>query len=223
VEDGQVSEIEHHNLDVLCWAAQEDARKERGGGNREMRRLERLQRALPHLGQRDVILEHLEGLGQVIVLPSDFREQRRSLEHRRNEAANRNQTAMAGLRAIQEKKEAISLNQDILHYTDEIGQQKNEMAKMDGSSRAAELADSSQQVTAKIRRLAERYIRLKLSMRILLDVIEKYRAENQDPVLEIASRFFLKRSPWNLSVGSVRIWTIWERPFSLGFGRMNPG
>ena len=111
---------EHQKALKKAEKAQEDARKQRGGKDREMRRLERLQRALPHLGQRDVILEHLEGLGQVIVLPSDFREQRRSLEHRRNEAANRNQAAMAGLREIQEKKEAISLNQDILHYTDEI-------------------------------------------------------------------------------------------------------
>ena len=111
---------EHQKALKRAEKAQEDARRQRGEKDRERRRLERLRRALPHLGQRDVSLEHLKGLGQVIVLPSDFREQRRNLEHERNEAVNRNQAAMARLRAIQEKKEAISLNQDILHYADEI-------------------------------------------------------------------------------------------------------
>ena len=110
---------EHQKALKRAEKAQEDARRQRGEKDRERRRLERLRRALPHLGQRDVSLEHLKGLGQVIVLPSDFREQRRNLEHGRNEAVNRNQAAMARLRAIQEK-EAISLNQDILHYADEI-------------------------------------------------------------------------------------------------------
>jgi uncharacterized protein YhaN len=43
---------------------------------------------------------------------------------------------------------------------------------------------------AKIRRLTERYIRLKLATKILREEIERYRAENQDPVLKIASRYF---------------------------------
>jgi len=85
-----------------------------------------------------------------------------------------------------------TLDPEIQSLTEEIGREKNEMARMDGSSLAAELADNSQQVIAKVRRLSERYIRLKLAIKILLDVIEKYRAENQDPVLEIASGFFRK-------------------------------
>ena len=64
------------------------------------------------------------------------------------------------------------------------------MARMDGGGRAAELADASQQVLAKVRRLTERFIRVKLAAKILRDVIERYRAEHQDPVLKIASRYF---------------------------------
>ena len=63
---------------------------------------------------------------------------------------------------------------------------------MDGSASAAELADASQQVLARIRRLTERFIRVKLSTKILLDVIESYTAEHQDPVLKIASGYFKK-------------------------------
>ena len=73
-----------------------------------------------------------------------------------------------------EKFEAIiheiedGLDPEIQRLTEEIGREKNEMARMDGSSRAAELADTSQQVMARIRRLTERYIRLKLATKILL-------------------------------------------------------
>ena len=84
------------------------------------------------------------------------------------------------------------LDPEIQQLTETIGREKNEMAKMDGSARAAEFADASQQVLARIRRLTERFIRIKLSTKILLDVIESYRAEHQDPVLEIASGYFKK-------------------------------
>jgi chromosome segregation ATPase len=84
------------------------------------------------------------------------------------------------------------LDPEIQQLTETIGREKNEMAKMDGSARAAELADNSQQVLAKIRRLTERFIRVKLSIKILLDIIESYRAEHQDPILKIASSYFNK-------------------------------
>lgn len=82
------------------------------------------------------------------------------------------------------------LDPEIRHLSEIIGREKNEIARMDGSGKAAELAEASQRALAKIRRLAERYIRLKLATKILREEIERYRAENQDPVLKIASRYF---------------------------------
>ncbi len=79
---------------------------------------------------------------------------------------------------------------EIRQLSEIIGKEKNELARMDGTGRAAELAEASQQTLAKIRRLIERYIRLKLSTKILREEIERYRAENQDPVLKIASGYF---------------------------------
>jgi len=79
---------------------------------------------------------------------------------------------------------------EIRLLSETIGKEKNELARMDGTGRAAELAEDSQQALAKIRRLIERYIRLKLSTKILREEIERYRAENQDPVLKIASAYF---------------------------------
>jgi uncharacterized protein YhaN len=82
------------------------------------------------------------------------------------------------------------LDPEIQQLSETIGREKNELARMDGSGKAAELAEASQQALAKIRRLTERYIRLKLATKILREEIERYRAENQDPVLKIASRYF---------------------------------
>jgi uncharacterized protein YhaN len=84
------------------------------------------------------------------------------------------------------------LNPEIQRLSEIIGQEKNELKRMDGGTKAAELADASQQTIAKIRRLTERYIRLKLAAKILREEIDRYRSENQDPVLTIASRYFQK-------------------------------
>ena len=84
----------------------------------------------------------------------------------------------------------LRLDPEIGRLSETIGREKHELERMDGSGKAAELADASQQALAKIRRLTERYIRIKLATRILREEIERYRAENQDPVLKIASRYF---------------------------------
>ncbi|MEZ4600720.1 MAG: AAA family ATPase [Syntrophotaleaceae bacterium] len=83
-----------------------------------------------------------------------------------------------------------NLDPEIRRLSETIGQEKNELARMDGSGQAAELAEASQQALAKIRRLTGRFIRIKLASKFLREEIERYRAENQDPVLKIASRYF---------------------------------
>ncbi len=82
------------------------------------------------------------------------------------------------------------IDPEIRQLSETIGREKNELARMDGSGKAAALADAAQEALAKTRRLTERYIRLKLAAKILREEIERYRAENQDPVLKIASRHF---------------------------------
>ena len=61
---------------------------------------------------------------------------------------------------------------------------------MDGSDKAAEIAEQMEQELAKMRRLAERYALVKLASKILQLEIERYREEHQDPVLIIGSRYF---------------------------------
>ncbi|MEI6757668.1 MAG: hypothetical protein FDX18_10400 [Chlorobium sp.] len=82
------------------------------------------------------------------------------------------------------------IDPEIQQLSESIGRIKNDLERMDGSGRAAELAESMQHSMTKIRRLTERYIRLKLAAKILREETERYRSENQDPLLKIASRYF---------------------------------
>ena len=52
------------------------------------------------------------------------------------------------------------------------------------------MEDAAQAALAKVRRLAERYLRLRLGTQLLKKEIERYRQENQDPILRLASRYF---------------------------------
>ena len=70
------------------------------------------------------------------------------------------------------------------------GREEKELELMDGSDHAAALADKGQSVLASIRSSAERYVRIKLAARILRDEIERYRKENQGPLVKRASEHF---------------------------------
>lgn len=61
---------------------------------------------------------------------------------------------------------------------------------MDGSAKAAETAEKSQQVLSSMRENVERYVRLRMSSVVLSREIERYRSENQDPLIRRASRIF---------------------------------
>ena len=82
------------------------------------------------------------------------------------------------------------LDPEIQQLSESIGRKRNELDRMDGSGKAAELADTVQHSLTKIRRLTDRYIRIKLAEKILRDETERYRNENEAPLLKIASRYF---------------------------------
>ena len=83
-----------------------------------------------------------------------------------------------------------TLNPSINFISQEIGEITNKLKAMDGSAQAAEASEKMEQELARIRRLADRYARVKLSSKILQQEIERYRDKHQDPVLKIASRYF---------------------------------
>ena len=71
-----------------------------------------------------------------------------------------------------------------------IGEKRNQLRQMNGNAKAAEAAEEGAQLLAKLLRLAERYIQLKVAGHVLKNEIERFRSENQTPVLAIASRYF---------------------------------
>lgn len=76
---------------------------------------------------------------------------------------------------------------------------QNEFDKLDGTSRAAELAEKSQSVAAAMQQDVDRYIRLHLASRVVATEIERYRRRHQGPVLEQASRIFARLTLGNYS------------------------
>ena len=71
-----------------------------------------------------------------------------------------------------------------------IGEKKNQLRQMDGNAKAAEAAEQGARLLARLRRLAERYIQLKVAGHVLKSEIERFRSKNQTPVLAITSRYF---------------------------------
>ena len=70
------------------------------------------------------------------------------------------------------------------------GREEKEFELMDGRDHAALLADEAHATLASIQSDAEEYVRAKLAGKILRTQIERYRRENQGPLLERASEFF---------------------------------
>ncbi len=73
---------------------------------------------------------------------------------------------------------------------EQIGRESQILKQMDGSSNAAEIAENMQNHTAQIREGVNRYIQLRLAAIVLRKEMERYRQENQDPVLRRASELF---------------------------------
>ena len=71
-----------------------------------------------------------------------------------------------------------------------IGSEKTELSKMDGSARAADLAEERQGLLAYIEGRTEEYVRLRLASMVLSQAIETYREKSQGPVLKRSSELF---------------------------------
>ena len=92
---------------------------------------------------------------------------------------------------ISELRQELSEKESELSQVEQtIGSERNELARMDGSSRAADAAETAQSSLAQIRDGMERYVRLRLACIVLRNEIEQYRAKNQGPVLKRASDIF---------------------------------
>lgn len=82
------------------------------------------------------------------------------------------------------------LEQQRIELAQAHGRQKKELELMNGGDRAARLADQIQATLATIREDAEQYVRLRLAARLLRDQVERYRRENQGPLIKRAGACF---------------------------------
>ncbi|MFO8084466.1 MAG: AAA family ATPase [Desulfobacterales bacterium] len=90
--------------------------------------------------------------------------------------------------SLQETIDALNNEKNVLNQT--VGMEKNELSKMDGSARAADLAEQIQIVLGGMEKNAEQYARLKIATKVLSMAVERYREKSQGPILKRASMLF---------------------------------
>jgi len=82
------------------------------------------------------------------------------------------------------------LEEERMALAGKIARAENELGRMDGNSRAAEAAEHLQGMASKIRDGVEQYLRLRMASVILRREIERYRVENQGPLLSRGEELF---------------------------------
>jgi len=86
--------------------------------------------------------------------------------------------------------ETDRLNQEKSELDQCIGSERTELGKMDGSARAAELAEEIQLLLGRLENDVEQYARLKIALKILNQAIERYRDKSQEPILKRTTAIF---------------------------------
>jgi uncharacterized protein YhaN len=71
-----------------------------------------------------------------------------------------------------------------------IGSERGELARMDGTSRAAELAEESQRILGRLETEVEKYARLRVASAVLARAVERYREKHQGPILRRTNELF---------------------------------
>lgn len=87
-------------------------------------------------------------------------------------------------------EELEEVNRRISELDQQVGEERTELQRMDGNAAAALKAEEAQACLARMHRLAERFVRLRIAARVLEEEIERYRTEHQDPVLALAGAYF---------------------------------
>lgn len=114
------------------------------------------------------------------------------------EAASANWDSLnAQLPALEEEiKEGEALQITLAQYARDA---EVALKQVDGSARAAEVAQSAQELLARLGNATEDYVRLKASSFVIARAIEVYREKNQAPLLKRAAEYFK-----TLTLGSFR-------------------
>jgi uncharacterized protein YhaN len=87
-------------------------------------------------------------------------------------------------------EEIEKLNKEKSDLNQTIGEERNELSKMDGSARAAEVAEDIQIQIGRLENDTEQYARLIIASKVLNQAIERYRDKSQGPILNRAATLF---------------------------------
>ena len=77
-----------------------------------------------------------------------------------------------------------------IELAEEKGRHQKELELFDGNDQVAELNNHAESILSTIRSNTNRYIQVKLALKILKEKIESYRKENQSPLIRSASQYF---------------------------------
>jgi uncharacterized protein YhaN len=88
------------------------------------------------------------------------------------------------------EKEIKALEDERSTLDRKIGSDRSALEAIDGSDQAAAEAEEAQSALASVREHAEQFLRIKLASEVLRRHIERYREQNQDPILKRASEVF---------------------------------
>ena len=87
-------------------------------------------------------------------------------------------------------EEIQNLDREKSELNQTIGSERTELSKMDGSARAADLAEEIQILLGGLGNDVENYARLKIATKVLSLAIERYREKSEGPILKNASVLF---------------------------------
>ncbi len=93
-------------------------------------------------------------------------------------------------RLLRLAEDMAALREERTSLDQTIGRERNELGKMDGSSKAAVLAQDAQRILAGLERGVEAYARLRLASMVLARAVERYRERYQGPVLARTNELF---------------------------------
>jgi len=82
------------------------------------------------------------------------------------------------------------LEQERSNIDQSIGEKRTLLKQMDGNDKAAQAADEAQLALAEVQNLSEHYIKIHLAGSVLRKSIERYREQNQGPLIQRASELF---------------------------------
>jgi uncharacterized protein YhaN len=110
----------HRKVMENAEAERTSLEKERDLKNKELRRLDRLVQAVPELASLRSWQDQLRALGEVVILNPDFAEIHQQVTQKMRDAKQQLQSGIDRKGKLEEKRNAISFNKDILNQSERV-------------------------------------------------------------------------------------------------------